>query len=259
MKKFFSTFLAAILIICLAIPLLGMARPAHGKGPAAEAAPEPELEAVSLASQGALTNTSTALDYSGLTAMSADELWTSFAQAEAQKKLCELKERALHEQIKLYEGPEARYYYSGYDSDAYAKLLELKNQEYALKLQKEQYEWEKRQAEEYLKLTGARMGREELRYALYAGILTSSGLGYDELYTRRYELQMQEEQLELEKKTLEYQYRAGLISDSDFVTQYASVFLQKEETKSQREQIDVELEMAGGTYAPGRGPGAMLP
>lgn len=260
MKKLFSTCLAAILMICLAIPLLGMARPAHGKGPKAAAAPEPE--AAALTAQGLLAETPTDLDYSGFSAMSTDELWTSFAQAEAQKKLCELKEQALHEQIKLYEGPEARYYYyynGGYSSDAYAQLLELKNQEYALKLQKEQYEWEKRQVEEYLRLTGARMGREELRYALYAGLLTSSGLGYDELYTRRYELQMQEEQLELQKKTLEYQYRAGQISDSDFVAQYASVFLQKEETKSQREQTDVELELAGGMYAPGRGPGALLP
>ena len=188
------------------------------------------------------------------TDLSAEELWNQFAQAEAYKKLYELQEKALREQLKLLEGPGALYYYyanSEGASDMYARLLELQSEQALLKAQKEQYEWQKKQAESYLKLTGAKLGKAELQYALYAGLLTPSGLSYEELYAQCYSLQLEEQQLELQKKNLEYQYQMGQLADSDFVSQYASVVRQKESVKAQREQYDAELQSMIGVTGPG--------
>lgn len=194
-------------------------------------------------------------DGSVYTTASSEQLWEDFAQAEAYKKLYEMKEKAIREQLRLFEGPGACcYYYSGADSaDVYTQLQELKSQEYALKVQKEQYEWQKQQAEAYLKMTGAKPDKENLRYALYTGAVSPSGLSGEELYAQRYSAQVQEQQAEWQKKNLEYQYQLGQLSDSDFVAQYAAAFQQKETIKAQREKLDVEIQMAVGVCGPGMG------
>lgn len=264
-KRITRVLVAAVLMLCLTIPASAIG-PKHG-GPMAALPTASSLTALSeetlLAEPSALSSfTYTLPDSSIYSDASADELWTQFAQAEAYKKLYELQEHALKEQLKLLEGPGAYYYYySGGDgTTAYAQLMELKNQEYQIKLQKEQYEWQKKQVESYLKLTGAKMDKAQLEYALYSGAIATSGLGYEDLYTQRSSLQLQEQQLEWQKKSLEYQYQLGQLSDSEFVTQYASIFQQKESAKTQREKLDVEIQLLFGSYGPGIGIGpALLP
>lgn len=192
---------------------------------------------------------------------SISELWTQFAEAEAYKKLYEMQEKAVKEQLRLYEGPGAAayLYQSGTASQAYAQWSELKSQESALKLKKEQYEWQKKQAEASLKLLGEKPGKAELQYALYTGTLTPSGLAYDALLAKRYSLQMQEEQNELEKKNLEYQYQLGQIDDSSFISGFAAAVLKKEESKQQREQIDAEIEYLYSPSPAGPAAGPLLP
>ena len=183
------------------------------------------------------------------TDLSAEELWNQFAQAEAYKKLYEFQEKAVHEKLKLLEGPGAFAFYSATDGDPsgiYAQLLDLQKQQYLLKTQKEQYEWQKKQAESYLKLTGAKLGKAELQYALYTGQIAASGLDYDELYAQQYSLRLQEEQQELVKKNLECQYQLGQITEDEFVRQYTDAVRQKETAKMQREQYEAELQTMFG-------------
>ena len=183
--------------------------------------------------------------------MSTDELWEQFSYAQAYKKLCEFQEKALHEQIKLLEKPYAVYNTSNSDYSAvYSQLSELKQQQYLLKTQKEQYEWQKRQAEEYLKLTGAKTGKAEVQYSLYIGTLPSSGLSYEELYAQRYTLQTQEQQLELQMKTLDCQYQMGQITEDEFLSHYASAVRQKEMVKMERERYEAEIENMASVNTP---------
>ena len=210
------------------------------------------IQATAVDSSNVLPTSFTYQDYSQYTDMNTEELWNQFSQAEAYKKLYELQEKALRQQIKLLEEAGGIYYYYNDDySTAYSQLTELKNQQYLLKTKKEQYEWQKKQAENYLKLMGIKTGKKELQYALYAGTLSPSGLSYEELSTQRYSLQMQEEQLKLQKKNLEYQYQMNQITDSEFLSQYASAVRQKEMLKMQREQYDAELHIMIGTNGPG--------
>ena len=246
-------------MVALATGLTITASAAPG-GPKADPAARPQdlsmaaaLSAGTVASTGTLPSFSLP-DVSQYTDLSAEELWSQFAQAEAYKKLYELQEKAIRDQLRLLEGPGALCYYDSDSegaSSAYAQLLELQSEQAELKVQKEQYEWQKKQAESYLKLTGAKLGKAELEYALYAGLLTPSGLGYEELYAQCCSLQLQEQQLELEKKNLEYQYQMGQLTDSDFVSQYASAVRKKESVKAQRERYDAELQSIIGVAGPG--------
>lgn len=246
-------------MVALATGLTITASAAPG-GPKADPAARPQdlsmaaaLSAGTVASTGTLPSFSLP-DVSQYTDLSAEELWSQFAQAEAYKKLYELQEKAIRDQLRLLEGPGTLcYYYSDSEgaSSAYAQLLELQSEQAELKVQKEQYEWQKKQAESYLKLTGAKLGKAELEYALYAGLLPPSGLGYEELYAQCCSLQLQEQQLELEKKNLEYQYQMGQLTDSDFVSQYASAVRKKESVKVQRERYDAELQSIIGVAGPG--------
>lgn len=191
-------------------------------------------------------------DTSTLVTASSDQLWTAFAQAEAYKKLYELQEKALREQLHLYEGPGAAYsLYAAGDSQAYSQWAQLKEQEYALKIQKEQAQWQKKQAETSLKLLGEKPDKAQLLYALYAGTCAPSGLDYQQLLTQRYTLQIQEQQLELEKKTLEYQYQLGQVNDDDFVAQFSAAVQQKERIKAQREQAEAEIQLLDAATSPG--------
>lgn len=260
MKKPLSLVLTAALVTSLTVT--ASAAPGGPKaGPAAPASPAlalaaAQMGATSAVPSSALPTASAYPELSQYTDLSAEELWNQFAQAEAYKKLYELQEKAIHQQLKLLEGPGALYYYASAGGDAsaaYGQLLELQNQQYLLKTQKEQYEWQKKQAESYLKLTGAKMGKAELQYALYAGLLTPSGLSYEELYAQQYALQLQEQQLEMQKKNLEYQYQMGQLEESAFVSQYAAAVYQKETVKMQREQYDAELQNMIGVSGPGLG------
>ena len=192
--------------------------------------------------------------------MSTQALWEEFAQAEANKKLCELKERGIREERKLLEGPNAYFYYYSGDTDmgaAYTRLMEQESQSYALKLQKEGYEWQKKQAEGYLKLLGAKPDRAQLEYGLYTGTLTVQDASYEELYTQRSSLQLQEQQAEWQKKSLEYQYQLEQLGDSEFVEQYSALVLEKETVKLQREQLDAQIQLLFGLAAPAPGLGIL--
>lgn len=70
---------------------------------------------------------------------------------------------------------------------------------------------------------------------------------------------MQEEQNELEKKNLEYQYQLGQIDDSSFISGFAAAVLKKEESKQQREQIDAEIEYLYSPSPAGPAAGPLLP
>lgn len=237
MKKLLYTLILGTLVSCFALSTSALAAPGPLGGPA------PTTHAALVSADY--------LDYSEYEDASSRQLWSWLAEAEAQKKLYELQERELHEQVKLLEGPGAYYYYGS--SDAYDRLLELKSEEYELRIEKEKCEWEKRKLESYLKLIGEKLGKAEIQYALYNGDLDSSGMDCEELYSERYTLQLEEQRLEMEKKELEYEYQMGKLSDRSFVSKFASIFRQKERVKMQREQIDVELEMITGV----RGPGAL--
>lgn len=119
------------------------------------------------------------------------------------------------------------------DSAPYSQLAELQNQQYLLKTKKQQYEWQKKQAENYLRMTKVKTDKQELQYALYTGTLSPSELSYEELYVQRYSLQMQEQQLELQKKNLEYKYQMEQITDSEFLSQYVFAVGQKKMLKMQ--------------------------
>ena len=136
----------------------------------------------------------------------------------------------------MLERPGGVYYdYNNSDDDSapYSQLAELQNQQYLLKTKKQQYEWQKKQAENYLRMTKVKTDKQELQYALYTGTLSSSELSYEELYVQRYSLQMQEQQLELQKKNLEYKYQMEQITDSEFLSQYVFAVGQKKMLKMQ--------------------------
>lgn len=136
----------------------------------------------------------------------------------------------------MLERPGGVYYdYNNSDDDSapYSQLAELQNQQYLLKIKKQQYEWQKKQAENYLRMTKVKTDKQELQYALYTGTLSSSELSYEELYVQRYSLQMQEQQLELQKKNLEYKYQMEQITDSEFLSQYVFAVGQKKMLKMQ--------------------------
>ncbi|MGO5113636.1 hypothetical protein ACTQ33_01170 [Candidatus Avoscillospira sp. LCP25S3_F1] len=266
MKRWIGFLVVPTLVFSLTVPTLavGPGQKKPGKGP--ETTTVKALGA-SAALPAGVTAGSAAVGLSDFTVdtsyaeMSADEAWEQFAQAEAYKKLYEMQARPLREQLRLLEGPGAYYYYyNGDGAAAYSQLMELKNQEYELKLLKEQYEWQKKQAESYLKLIGEKPDRAQLEYAFYTNAATVSGLSYEELYTQRLELQGEEQQLKWQLESLEYQYQLEQISDSDFVAQFAALFRQKEAVKVQREQVDLEIQLLLGQMGPGMamGPGAGL-
>lgn len=236
MKKISIIFGSIISSICLSFPATAIAIP-HQPLP---------LNDVQLISNY-LVNEQANSSYNQ---MDTEELWTLFSQAEAKKKLYELKQKAVHEQIKLYERPGVHYYPYALSSDTYTQLLELKNQEYEIKTQKEQSDWQKKQIESYLKLTGEKMTKAEIQYALYTNNISSSGSSYEELYQQLYALEMKEQNLELQKKNLEYQYQMGQLKDNDFINQFASVFLEKEQIKTQKEQVHAELDLKKEAYLP---------
>lgn len=190
---------------------------------------------------------------------SAEELWAQFCQAEANKKLLELQEKALREQIRLLEHGGYSLYY-GTDGTGYAQLMALKSQQYQIQLAKQQYELQKKQAEYQLKYLGEKPGKGELEYLLSTGAITPTGQSYQELQTQVVSLRWQEESLNTQMKALEYQYQLDQITDSQFVSQYAQLLQQKETVKLQREQADAEIKVRYGALGPGLGvgPGAGL-
>lgn len=273
MKRRSYALVSTLLVLSLIIPISAHAVPFPKAGPktapAVKTAATPLASAVSPWASQALPSINSAITTPQSTLVdledvivdpsgSTEELWTQAAQAEANKKLCELKQKNLREQLKLYEGPGA-YYYISNNSTAWETYSQLKSQEYTLKAQKEQYEWQKSQAEWYLKYTGAKMGKAEIQSALYAGTLAPSGLSYEQLYVQRNTLDLQEQQLELQKKSLEYQYQAGQIGDQEFVNQFAALFRQKEEVKMQKDQYAAELEQMAAAYGPAAAPLPRLP
>lgn len=76
-----------------------------------------------------------------------------------------------------------------------------------------------------------------------------------QLKAREYELKLQEELLELDKKNLEYQYKLGQLADADFLSQYAALLEEKQGLKEQRELLDAQLKL----YNELLGPGALGP
>lgn len=96
-------------------------------------------------------------------------------------------------------------------------------------------------------MTKVKTDKQELQYALYTGTLSPSELSYEELYVQRYSLQMQEQQLELQKKNLEYKYQMEQITDSEFLSQYVFAVGQKKMLKMQQQQYDVQLHVMIGT------------
>lgn len=246
-KKLFCSLFVGTMLACLAVSVPVMAAP-HAKGPGL-------VPAAAAAAPASMTT----MDFSSLENLDAEDLWDQFAEAEAGKKLYEMKKKSIRDQIRLYEGPGACFYCVAADSDLSSKLLEWKNEEYQLRAQKEQYEWQKKLAEAYLKLTGEKMGKAEIQNAIYYGTVKPSGLDSDELYTKRYDLELKDAELELQKKELECQYQLGQLSDSSFLRQFAAAFLQKEQTRMELDRINAELEAVFGFCAHPGPPAPLLP
>lgn len=186
---------------------------------------------------------------------SSDALWSQFYTAEASKKLTELQLEPLREQMRLLERPAGLWYYGygGADwSEQYDTLTQLKAREYELKLQKEQHEWDKRNAEYQLTLLGEIQKPHELQYQLYLSggvdLTLESALS---LQQEKQALKFQEELLELDKKNLEYQYKLGQLSDADFLSQYTAFLEEKQGIKEQRELLDAQLKLYNGLMGPG--------
>lgn len=193
------------------------------------------------------------------TGQSSEALWDQYYEAEASKKLTELQLEPIREQVRLLEHP-AALWYSGYGeedwSEQYQTLTQLKAREYELKLQKEQYEWNKKNAEYQLTLLGELQKPHELQYQLYlSGSVEFSLESALSLQQEKEALKLQEELLELDKKNLEYQYKLGQLADADFLSQYAAFLEEKQEIKSQRELLDAQLKL----YNELLGPGALGP
>lgn len=190
---------------------------------------------------------------------SSDELWSQFYTAEASKKLAELQLEPLREQIRLLERPAGLWYYGYGEEDwsaQYETLTQLKAREYELKLQKEQYEWDKKNAEYQLTLLGEIQKPHELQYQLYlSGSVDLSLESALSLQQKKEALKLQEELLELDKKNLEYQYKLGQLADTDFLSQYAALLEEKQGLKEQRELLDAQLKL----YDELLGPGALGP
>lgn len=184
---------------------------------------------------------------------SGEELWAQYYQAEANKKLVEFQLEPIREQIRLLEEPAAlQWYDSGAWSEQYAALAELKAQEYELNVQKEQYEWSKRNAEYQLTLLGEIQKPHELQSQLYLSGVTDLSLESAlSLQQEKEGLKLQEELLELEKKNVEYQYKLGQLGEADFLSQYTAVLQEKQEIKTQRELLDAQLKLYDGLLGPG--------
>lgn len=255
-----------VLVVCVSLTAPSLAKPGPagpgGAGPAAGVGAGPASNLGTLTSLEALPGweglTTTDLWPTTTVTQSAETLWTQFSQAEANKKLLELQEKTIRDQIHLLEHGGYYYLYSADSSAAYTQLLELKSQQYQLQLAREQYESQKKQAEYQLQYLGERPGKAELEYLFYTGALTPSGQSYQTLQTQLVSLRWQEENLNTQMKALEYQLQLGQITDSQFVSQYAQLFLQKEEVKLQREQVDAEIKVTYGALGPGLGVGPGL-
>lgn len=200
-----------------------------------------------------ISTTIAQVDMTQYVTQSSDALWKQYYEAEANKKLVELKTQPLHEQIKWAE-----------QMGDYTQWMEYQQQEYSLKAQKEQYEFQKKQAEYQLTLLGEIQKPHQRLYTLYSeGDTTWSSSSLEELQMQKEALRLQEEKLELEKKTLEYTYRLGQVGDSAFVTQYQDILQQKQEIKQQRETIDAQCQVLSswtGVGPAGAGPaGRLLP
>lgn len=192
-------------------------------------------------------------------AQSGDELWAQYYGAEAGKKLAELQLEPIREQVRLLERPAGLWYYGygGEDwSEQYEALTQLKAREYELNLQKEQYEWDKKNAEYQLTLLGEIQKPHELQYQLYlsGGVDLSLESAFS-VQQEKEALKLQEELLELDKKNLEYQYKLGQLADADFLSQYAAFLEEKQRIKNQRELLDAQLKL----YNELLGPGALGP
>lgn len=171
------------------------------------------------------------MDATQYVTQSSEVLWQQYYEAEANKKLLEMKTQPLHEQIKWAE-----------QMGDYTQWMTYKQQEYNFKSQKEQYEFQKKQAEYQLTLLGEIQRPHERVYALYDDE-TWAETSFAELQMQKEALRLQEEKWELEKKTLEYTYRLGEVGDSAFLTQYQEILRQKQEIKQQRETIDAQCQL----------------
>ena len=133
MKRLLGICLTILLSSCVVSPV--SARPKHH-----EASPAINTVSPVIAASNSVIPESSAvyadLEYPSITANSS-ELWDQLAKAEAYKKLYELQEKSLREELHLYEGPGAAYHFANSsNTQIYSKWSELKSQEYALKLKK---------------------------------------------------------------------------------------------------------------------------
>ena len=191
--------------------------------------------------------------YAQYVTASSGELWEQFYEAETQKKLIDLRMEPIREQIRLLE--HSGIYLQTGAAPNYQMLMDLKNQEYALHTQKEQYEMIKKNAESQLTLLGEIKKPHEIQYELSSGLTALSGKSAQDLQMEKEALKLREDELELQKKTLDYTYKLGQISEGDFAAQYKQVFRAKEEVKRQRERVDAELSLMVGVNGPkGLGP-----
>lgn len=197
-----------------------------------------------------LANAIASVDAAQSVTQSSETLWQQYYEAEANKKLLELKTQPLHEQIKWAE-----------QMGDYTQWLEYKQQEYNAKSQKEQYEFQKKQAEYQLTLLGEIQKPHQRIYAWYEeGNAAWEDTSLEELQLQKETLRMQEEKLELEKKTLEYTYRLGEVGDDAFLTQYQDILQQKQYVKEQRENIEAQSQLLTKWTGPDMGPaGGLLP
>ena len=191
--------------------------------------------------------------YAQYVTASSGELWEQFYEAETQKKLIDLRMEPIREQIRLLE--HSGIYLQTGAAPNYQMLMDLKNQEYALHTQKEQYEMIKKNAESQVTLLGEIKKPHVIQYELSSGLTALSGKSVQDLQMEKEALKLREDELELQKKTLDYTYKLGQISEGDFAAQYKQVFRAKEEVKHQRERVDAELSLMVGVNGPkGLGP-----
>lgn len=203
------------------------------------------------------TGAPSSLDPSPSYAAGAEELWEQFYDAEAGKKLVEFQLEPLQEQIRLLEHSANYALHTGLAqegasySDAYRTWLDLKNQAYALETRKEQYELIKKNAEYQLTLLGEIQKPHEIKYELYSsGTSTWSVEDLPALQSEKASLRLEEEQLELQKKSLEYQYRLGQVGEDDFLRQFKEILRQKDSVKRERERLEAELSLMTELFGP---------
>ena len=178
-----------------------------------------------------------------------EELWQQFYDSEANKRLIDLKIEPIREEIKYLERSGGYYFFNSsnngaQNSDTYiSRLTDLQNQKLELENKKQQYELIKSGAEYQLTALGEIKKPHEIKYELLEN--GEVNLSEDELLNLQSEreyLKYQKDLLELDNKELEYKYKIGQISDSDFITQFKQTAAKKQDIQQQYELTKAKIE-----------------